>query len=103
MDASANSGAGRDSRGSRDISLLATSEAALAGTRRRRRGARASLALLPRLQRWASGRLPMRARSLLDTTDLVRETLLRTLQGIDQVGCAGQRFQPMFARPSSTV
>src|SRR5689334_16083378 len=30
---------------------------------------------LPRLQRWASGRLPPWARSLLDTSDLVQETL----------------------------
>ena len=28
---------------------------------------------LPRLQRWASGRLPSYARSLLDTSDLVQD------------------------------
>lgn len=44
---------------------------------------------LPRLQRWASGRLPMHARSLLDTTDLVQETLLRTLEGIERVEVRG--------------
>jgi len=44
---------------------------------------------LPRLQRWASGRLPLRARSLLDTTDLVQETLLRTMEGLDRVEVRG--------------
>lgn len=44
---------------------------------------------LPRLQRWASGRLPPYARSLLDTTDLVQETLLRTMQGLDRVEVRG--------------
>lgn len=39
---------------------------------------------LPRLRAWASGRLPMRARSLLDTADLVQETLLRTVEGLDR-------------------
>jgi RNA polymerase sigma factor (sigma-70 family) len=33
---------------------------------------------LPRLQRWASGRLPRWARDLADTQDLVQETLLQT-------------------------
>jgi RNA polymerase sigma-70 factor (ECF subfamily) len=44
---------------------------------------------LPRLRSWASGRLPMRARSLLDTSDLVQETLLRTLERLDQVEVRG--------------
>lgn len=44
---------------------------------------------LPRLQRWASGRLPLRARSLLDTHDLVQETLLRTVQGLDRIEVRG--------------
>lgn len=37
----------------------------------------------PRLVRWASGRLPSYARSLLDTGDLVQETLLRTIEGLE--------------------
>lgn len=44
---------------------------------------------LPRLQRWASGRLPARARSLLDTHDLVQETLMRTVQGLDRIEVRG--------------
>ena len=38
---------------------------------------------LPRLQRWARGRLPRKARGLVDTDDLVQETLLRTLVRAD--------------------
>jgi RNA polymerase sigma-70 factor (ECF subfamily) len=44
---------------------------------------------LPRLTAWASGRLPRFARSLLDTEDLVQETLLRTLEGLDGVEVRG--------------
>jgi RNA polymerase sigma-70 factor (ECF subfamily) len=44
---------------------------------------------LPRLGRWASGRLPMHARSLLDTADLVQETLLRVLEGLDRIEVRG--------------
>ena len=40
----------------------------------------------PRLERWATGRLPRSARSLLDTGDLVQETLLRALEGIGSIG-----------------
>ena len=38
---------------------------------------------LPRLQRWAKGRLPRWARDLADTQDLVQETLLQTFNRID--------------------
>ncbi len=44
---------------------------------------------LPRLSRWASGRLPMFARSLLDTSDMVQETLIRVLQGLDRIEVRG--------------
>jgi RNA polymerase sigma-70 factor (ECF subfamily) len=37
----------------------------------------------PRLCRWASGRLPDRMRSLLDTEDLVQDVLLRTVRRIE--------------------
>jgi len=42
-----------------------------------------------RLTRWAAGRLPMRARSLLDTADLVQETLVRVLEGLDRIDIRG--------------
>ncbi len=38
---------------------------------------------LPRLQRWAKGRLPKWARDVADTQDLVQETLLQTFNKID--------------------
>jgi RNA polymerase sigma-70 factor (ECF subfamily) len=44
---------------------------------------------LPRLQRWAAGRLPLYARSLFDTADLVQETLLQTLRGLDGIEVRG--------------
>ena len=44
---------------------------------------------LPRLRTWASGRLPLRARGMLDTGDLVQETLLRTIERLDQVEVRG--------------
>jgi RNA polymerase sigma-70 factor, ECF subfamily len=44
---------------------------------------------LPRLQRWASGRLPLYARSLFDTSDLVHETMLRAIQGLDRIEVRG--------------
>lgn len=39
---------------------------------------------LPRLQRWARGFLPRKARGLVDTDGLVQDTLLRTLARADQ-------------------
>jgi RNA polymerase sigma-70 factor (ECF subfamily) len=39
---------------------------------------------LPRLRRWATGRLPRGARDLLDTDDLVLETLAKTLGRIPE-------------------
>ena len=44
---------------------------------------------LPRLERWASGRLPTYARSLFDTVDLVQETLMRMIEGLDGVEVRG--------------
>jgi len=44
---------------------------------------------LPRLYRWASGRLPLHARSLFDTSDLVHETLLRAIQSLDDFEVRG--------------
>jgi RNA polymerase sigma-70 factor (ECF subfamily) len=38
---------------------------------------------IPALRRWARGRLPMGARDLADTQDLVQETVLHTLRRLD--------------------
>lgn len=84
---SSSSGSGPTPAG---LALVATTQLLL----RAKQGDRAALdALLarhlPRLRAWASGRLPMRARSLLDTMDLVQETLLRTLQRLDRFEVRG--------------
>lgn len=39
---------------------------------------------LARLQRWASGRLPTTARTLLDTDDVVQDALLNTFRRLDK-------------------
>ena len=47
----------------------------------------------PALRRWASGRLPGWARDLLDTEDLVQETVLQTLKHVarfEQLSSASQ-------------
>jgi RNA polymerase sigma-70 factor, ECF subfamily len=40
---------------------------------------------LPRLRRWASGRLPPAARDLLDTEDVVQETLVKTVRNLGRI------------------
>jgi RNA polymerase sigma-70 factor (ECF subfamily) len=44
---------------------------------------------LPRLQRWASGRLPSWAREMNDTQDLVQETLFQTFKKIERFEARG--------------
>jgi RNA polymerase sigma-70 factor (ECF subfamily) len=39
---------------------------------------------LPRLRRWASGRLPRWARDMADTEDVVQQSILQTLRRIDR-------------------
>lgn len=56
--------------------------------RRARSGDREALDALfdrevPRLRRWASGRLPRWARDIADTSDLVQETFLETFKRLD--------------------
>ena len=45
---------------------------------------------LPRLRRWAAGRLPHSARDMADTQDLVQEALLQTFQKIDGFEVRGE-------------
>ena len=52
----------------------------------------------PRLERWASGRLPLYARSLLDTSDLVQETLLKAIEGLDRIEVRGPGFFQAYVR-----
>lgn len=44
----------------------------------------------PRLQRWASGRLPRWARDIADTQDLVQETLFQTFKRIEKFEPRGE-------------
>jgi RNA polymerase sigma factor (sigma-70 family) len=53
---------------------------------------------LPRLQRWASGRLPRWARDLADTQDLVQETLFRTFMRIEKFEPRGQGALQAYLR-----
>ena len=46
---------------------------------------------LPSLQRWARGRLPVWARNLADTQDLVQDTLCETLKHVDGFEHRGHR------------
>lgn len=45
---------------------------------------------LPRLRRWATGRLPADSRSLLDTEDLVQEAVIGTIQRLKGVEVGGE-------------
>jgi len=45
---------------------------------------------VPRLRRWARGRLPVWARDLTDTHDLVQDTLLQTFKKIDTIEYRGE-------------
>ena len=52
----------------------------------------------PRLERWASGRLPHYARSLFDTGDLIQETLLKALEKFETIRAADQGTFEGYAR-----
>jgi RNA polymerase sigma-70 factor (ECF subfamily) len=64
--------------------LLSTAEL-IRKVRSGERGASDRLAarFLAPLRRWAAGRLPRRARTMIDTDDLVQDALLRTMQRLD--------------------
>jgi RNA polymerase sigma factor (sigma-70 family) len=53
---------------------------------------------LPRLQRWASGRLPRWARDMADTQDLVQETLFRTFRRIERFEARGEGSLQAYLR-----
>jgi RNA polymerase sigma-70 factor (ECF subfamily) len=73
-----------------DPSLIQTQDL-LRGAKEGRRDALETLfkRYRPRLERWAAGRLPVKARSLLDTGDLVQETLLRALENLAAIEVRG--------------
>lgn len=53
---------------------------------------------LPRLQRWATGRLPRWARDLADTQDLVQETLFQTFKRIERFESRGEGALQAYLR-----
>ena len=53
---------------------------------------------LPRLRRWAHGRLPRYARDLADTSDLVQETVVRTFHQIERFEVRGEGALQAYLR-----
>lgn len=53
---------------------------------------------LPRLRRWAHGRLPRYARDIADTSDLVQETLARTFLHIERFDVRGEGALQAYLR-----
>src|SRR5471032_354224 len=53
---------------------------------------------LPRITRWASGRLPRWARDMADTDDLVQETLVKTVRGLGAFDVRGDGALQAYLR-----
>jgi RNA polymerase sigma-70 factor (ECF subfamily) len=53
---------------------------------------------LPRLSRWASGRLPNWARDVSDTDDLVQDTLIRTVANLENFENRGEGALQAYLR-----
>lgn len=53
---------------------------------------------VPLLRRWASGRLPPYARDMLDTDDLVQDTVIATLRRIEVFECRGDGALQAYLR-----
>ena len=79
---------------------VATTEVLLARARSGDDGAVDALCrrLLPRLNRWATGRLPRYARSLVDTGDVVQEVLVRTLRHVGTIDDAHEGALAAYLR-----
>ncbi len=57
---------------------------------------------LPRLRRWASGRLPAYARVMSDTDDLVQEALVGTFRNLGRFGQRGEWALQAYLRQAVT-
>ena len=53
---------------------------------------------LPRLRRWAQGRLPARARDALDTEDIVQETVIAAVRNLHRVEIRGEGALQAYLR-----
>ena len=79
--------------------LMRTQDLVLGAKQGRRDALEALLARYrPRLLRWAAGRLPQSARSLLDTGDLVQETLIRAVEKIGSIEAKGPGAFEVYVR-----
>lgn len=79
--------------------LLRTQDLILGAKQGRRDALEALLARYrPRLLRWAAGRLPNSARSLLDTGDLVQETLIRAVENMGSIEANGPAAFEAYVR-----
>lgn len=55
---------------------------------------------LPVIRRWARGRLPLRARSLADTDDLVQEVMLQAIRHLARLDYRGEQALEAYLRRS---
>ena len=53
---------------------------------------------VPRLKRWASGRLPRWARDIADTTDLIHDTVIVTIRHLDRFEARGDGALQAYLR-----
>jgi RNA polymerase sigma factor (sigma-70 family) len=53
---------------------------------------------LPRLKRWATGRLPAGARGLLDTDDIVQETMVKAVRNLERADVGGDGALQAYLR-----
>ncbi len=53
---------------------------------------------LPRLRQWATGRLPRGARDLLDTEDLVQDTIIKAVRNLPAVEVRDEGALPAYLR-----
>jgi RNA polymerase sigma-70 factor, ECF subfamily len=59
-------------------------------------------AYLPRLRRWATGRLPAGARDMLDTDDIVQDTVVAAVRNLDHVEVRGAGALQAYLRRALT-
>ncbi|HEX6903457.1 MAG TPA: sigma-70 family RNA polymerase sigma factor [Thermoanaerobaculia bacterium] len=53
---------------------------------------------IPRLRRWASGRVPGTARPMIETDDIVQETVIRTLRHLEDFDARGEGALQAYLR-----
>lgn len=57
---------------------------------------------LPRLRRWASGRLPKAARGMVDTEDIVQETMIKAVRNLGAADVLGDGALQAYLRQAVT-